>query len=93
MARQEIQLELLPHERAVLLKWKCTAGLRSQLEACKASDDVVTITIGRVDLDWLSSDLTHAIVKRDCRDADAFDLSERLEYVQDTGDGSLDAWY
>lgn len=93
MARRDIQLELLPHERAALLKWNCTAGVRDELEAGAASDDVVTLTISRVDLDWLSSDLTHIIVKRGCRDEDVFDLSERLEYVQETGDGSLEAWY
>ena len=34
------------------------------------------------DVHWLASDLTHAIVKRGCRDADVIDLSERLDYVE-----------
>jgi len=42
---------------------------------------------------FLAGDLTHAIVKRGCRDQDIFDLSERLDYVDDSGDGSLDGWY
>jgi hypothetical protein len=44
-------------------------------------------------VNWLASDLTHAIVKGGCRDQDVFDLSERLDYVEQTGDGSLDGWY
>ena len=91
MAR-EIELELLPHERAALLKWNYTPEVRSQLEAC-ASDDAATITISSVDVHWLAGDLTHAIVKRGCRDQNVIDLSERLDYVDESGDGSLDGWY
>ena len=90
---RRIQLELLPWEREVLLKWNYTPEVRSQLEALTSSQDVETITISRVDLPWLASDLTHAIVKRGCRDEAAFELSERLDYVDESGDGSLDGWY
>jgi hypothetical protein len=93
MPRDPIRLELLPHERAALLKWNFTPAVRDQLEALAASDDVETITISRVDLNWLASDLTHAIVKRGCRDADVIELSERLDHVEQTRDGSLAAWY
>jgi hypothetical protein len=93
MARQ-IRLELLPHERAVLLKGNFTIDeVRAQLEACASSDDVETIILTSVDVDWLASDLTHAIVKHGCRDQDVIDLSERLDYVNDSGDGSLHGWY
>ena len=90
---RDIQLELLPHERAALLKWNFTSEVRSQLEACASSDDVETITIDSVHLLWLASDLTHAIVKLGCRDEDVIDLSERLDFVEQTGNGSLDAWH
>jgi hypothetical protein len=40
-------------------------------------------------LDLLIGDLTHAIVKRGCRDADVLELCDRLEYVQSSGDGTL----
>ena len=93
MARRTIRLELLPHERAALLKWNFTPQVRDQLDACASSTDVATITLSSVDVNWLASDLTHAIVKRGCRDQDVFDLSERLDYVEQTGDGSLDGWY
>lgn len=93
MARQ-IRLELLPHERAVLLKGNFTIDeVLAQLEACASSDDVETITITSVDVLFLAGDLTHAIVKKGCRDQDVIDLSERLDYVDDSGDGSLDGWY
>jgi hypothetical protein len=93
MARRKIRLELLPHERAALLKWNFTPEVRDQLVACASTTDVATITLSAVDVNWLASDLTHAIVKRGCRDQDVFDLSERLDYVEQTGDGSLDGWY
>jgi hypothetical protein len=88
-----ISLELLPHERAALLQWNFTPEVREQLEACASSPDIVTITVTEVDVRWLAGDLTHAIVKLGCRDENVFDLSERLEYVEETGDGSLAAWY
>ena len=93
MPRHSVKLELLPHERAALLKWNFIPQMRDQLNACASSDQVETIRLSSVDLNWLASDLTHAIVKRGCRDADVIDLSERLDYVEQTGDGSLDAWY
>lgn len=91
--RQVIKLELLPHERAALLKWNYTPEVREQLEACASSDDVATIRLTPTDIRWLAGDLTHAIVKGGCRDEDVFDLSERLDYVDESGDGSLNGWY
>jgi len=93
MPREPIELELLPHERAALLKWNFTPQIQDQLKDRASSDGLQTITLSPVDLNWLASDLTHAIVKRGCRDADVIDLSERLDYVEQSGDGSLDGWY
>ena len=93
MARQ-IRLELLPHERAALLQGNFTIDpVRAQLKACASSEDAETIKMTGVDVHWLASDLTHAIVKRGCRDQDVIDLSERLDFVDDSGDGSLKGWY
>jgi len=93
MSRQ-IRLELLPHERAALLKGNFTIDeVRAQLEGCALSEDIETITMTSVDVHWLASDLTHAIVKQGCRDQDVIDLSERLDYVHEFGDGSLDGWH
>jgi hypothetical protein len=93
MASPAIQLELLPDERHALLQWNFTPEVRSQLEACAASDDVESIIIPRSILRWLTSDLNHAIVKRGCRDEVVIELAERLEYVEESGDGSLDSWH
>jgi hypothetical protein len=91
---REIRVELLPHERAVLLKGNFTIGeVLTQLEACASSEDIETITMAGVDVHFLASDLTHTIVKRGCRDEDVIDLSERFDYIDDTGDGSLEGWY
>ena len=90
---RKIHIELLPHERAALLKGDFTiAEVLDQLEACASSSDVETITFTATDVRFLASDLTHAIVKRGVREQVIIDLSERLDYIDDTGDGSLDRW-
>ena len=91
---RQIRIELLPHERAALLKGRFTIDqVRDQLQASASSDGIETITMTAVDVNWLAADLTHAIVKKGCRDQDVIDLSERLDYVHDTSDGSLYGWY
>ena len=54
---------------------------------------VTTITLTPTDVNWMASDLTHAIVKKGCRDSVAIDLSERLEYVDRSRDDRLESWY
>lgn len=88
-----IELELWPWERRVLTKWLHLPELKSALAPIASSNKVESITIDAVTLHWMACDLTHAIVKQGCRDEDAFALSERLDYADDTGDGSLDRWY
>lgn len=93
MAPQSIGLQLLPEEREVLLKWIYIPEVRSQLEACGSSEDVKTIQVTGTDLNWLASDLNHAIVKKGCRDQVAIELADRLEYVEQSRDGRLESWY
>lgn len=93
MAGKNVQLQLLPEERAVLLKWILIPEVRSQLEPLGSSEDIATITVTPTDLNWLVSDLNHAIVKKGCRDSVAIDLAERLEYVEQTQDGRLESWH
>ena len=92
MANREIELELLPEERAALLQWNFIPEVRSQLEALTSSDNVESITVARSVIRWLESDLNHAIIKKGCRDEVVIELSDRLEYVDRTGDGNLDGW-
>lgn len=94
MEPQKIKVALLPHERAALLRGNFVIDdVDDQLKACASSADVEIITFTATDIHFLAGDLTHAIVKRGCRDDDILDLSERMDYIDDTGDGSLDAWY
>lgn len=93
MSSHTIRLQLLPEERAVLLKWIFIPEVRAQLEACVASGQVTTITVTPTDVNWMASDLNHAIVKKGCRDYVASDLSERMDYVDRSRDGRLESWY
>ena len=93
MAIKSIKLELLAEEREALLKWIFIPEVRSQLEAFRSSESIETIKVTPTDLNWLASDLNHAIVKKGCRDQIAIDLADRLEHVEQSRDGRLDAWY
>lgn len=94
MKPRKIKVALLPIERAALLKGGYVIDdVCDQLEACSSSDDVEIIKFTAVDIHFLACDLTHAIVKRGCRDDVILELSERMDYIDDTGDGSLDGWY
>ena len=93
MAIKSIKLELLAEEREALLKWIFIPEVRSQLEAFRSSESIETIKVTSTDLNWLASDLNHAIVKKGCRDQIAIDLADRLEHVEQSRDGRLDAWY
>jgi hypothetical protein len=93
MASKSTDLELLIEEREALLKWIFIPEVRSQLEARRSTEGIETIKVTPTDLNWLVSDLNHAIVKKGCRDQIVFDLAERLEHVEQTRDGRLDSWY
>ena len=93
MTSKNIKLELLPEEREVLLKWIFIPEVRSQLEALSSSESSETIKVTPTDVNWLASDLNHAIVKKGCRDRVAIDLAERLEHVEESRDGRLKSWY
>ena len=91
---REINIELLPHERAAILRANFYVGdeVQAQLEAHASSSNVETITFSDADVHLLAGDLNHAIVKRGCRDEDIINLSDRFDYINDTSDGSLDRW-
>ena len=93
MAHREILVELLPEERRVLLQCILTPEVREQLEPLTASREVETIRLDGVLVHWIAGDLTHAIVKGGHRSEALFDLSERFDYIDDTGDGRLESWW
>ena len=74
----------------MLLKWTYPfADLESQLKSFGSSEGIETVTISPYFLSLLIGELKHAIVDRGCRDADVLELCDRLEYVEQTGDGEL----
>jgi hypothetical protein len=91
---REIKIDLLPHERAAILRANVYVGdeVQGQLEAHTSSPHVETIIFSGADVHLLAGDLNHAIVKRGCRDEDIINLSDRFDYINDTSDGSLDRW-
>ena len=91
---REIRIELLPHERAAILRanFYVRDEVEEQLEAHATSSSVETIIFSGADVHLLAGDLNHAIVKRGCRDEDIINLSDRFDYINDTSDGSLDRW-
>jgi hypothetical protein len=90
MASGKMAIDLLPDERALLLKWTYPfADLKSQLTSFRSSEGIETVTISPYFLSLLIGDLSHAVVKRGCRDAAVMELCDRLEYVEQTGDGEL----
>ena len=92
MTDREILVELLPQEREVMLRCILTPEVRDQLQPLVASHNVETIRLDRVLVHWIAGDLTHAIVKGGQRGQAIIDLSERFDYIDDTGDGRLDSW-
>ena len=94
MERRLIKVELLPHERAAILRANFYVGdeVQAQLDSHAPSAKVETIIFSGADVHLLAGDLNHAIVKRGCRDEDIINLSDRFDYINDTSDGSLDRW-
>jgi hypothetical protein len=95
MERRLIKVEMLPHERAAILRANLYVDdeVQDQLDAHASSSNVETITFSGADVHLLAGDLNHAIVKHGCRDEDIINLSDRFDYINDTSDGSLDRWY
>ena len=94
MERRLINVEMLPRERAAILRTNIYVDdeVQAQLEAHASSSKAETIIFSGADVHLLAGDLNHAIVKRSCRDKDIINLSNRFDYIDDTSDGSLDRW-
>lgn len=86
----KIEIELLPAERALLLRWTCPfEDVESQLKSFLSSKAIESLTISPYYLGLLIGDLSHAVTKRGCRDEAVFELCDRLEYIEHSGDGQL----
>jgi hypothetical protein len=92
-AREMIKIKLLPEEQELLLKYGCPfEPERRQLKKLIARSRIGTLSISPFYLAQMIGDLCYAINKcttgrlQDQLD----DLCERLEYIERTGDGTLD---
>lgn len=89
-----LEIELLPNERKLLLKYGYPYDdARQQLEKMVASKQVIeTLVISRHYLYQMIGDLCYSINKRTKGkvQADLLDLCERLESAERWGDGDLD---
>lgn len=94
MAKKEtIQIELLPEEQELLLKHGCPfEPEKRQLQKLIARSRIGTLSITPYFLSLMIGDLCYSINKRTRGriQNELIELCDRLEYVERTGDGSLD---
>ena len=94
MAKKEtIQIELLPEEQELLLTYGCPfEPEKRQLKKLVARDAIGTLSITPYFLSLMSGDLCYSINKRTRGriQNELIELCDRWEYVERTGDGSLD---
>ena len=93
--RKEIEIELLPEERELLLEYGYPfPDAKTQLKQCASSPDIEILTISPFYLQQMIGDLLHSINKRakgKVQDA-LIELCDRLEAAERYGDGELDVW-
>ena len=91
----QIEIELLPEERELLLKYGYPfPDARAQLEAVALSPDVEILMISRFYLNQLIGDVSYSINKRTKGrvERELIELCDRLEIAERYGDGQLDIW-
>jgi hypothetical protein len=90
-----IEIELLPEERELLLKYGYPfQDAKAQLQKCASSPDVEILTITPFYLNQMIGDLSYSINKRTKGKVQRalFELCDRLEAAERYGDGELDVW-
>ena len=93
--RDTIEIELLPEQRELILKYGYPfPDERKQLQRHASSSDIEVLTINPFYLEKMIGDLSYSINKRTkgSVQSDLLDLCDRLEYAEKYGDGQLDAW-
>jgi hypothetical protein len=86
-------MELTPDERALILRHGYPfEGIEKALKACQGSNQIETVPISAFELERLIGDLSISIneMPRGAVQSQLFDLCDRLEYAERTGDGRLD---
>ena len=92
---ETIEIELLPEERELLLKYGYPfPDAKKQLQGFSSSPYVEVLTISSFYLDQMIGDLSYSINKRTKGrvQRDLHELCDRLEMAERTGDGALDVW-
>lgn len=90
---EKIKIELLPEEQELLLKYGYPFEPEKQhLKKLIARGTIGTLSITPYFLSLMIGDLCHAINKRTRGriQNELIELCDRLEYIERTGDGSLD---
>lgn len=90
-----IEIELLPEERELLLKYGYPfPDAKTQLEQCASSPDVEILTISRFYLNQMIGDLSYSINNRTKGhiQRDLIELCDRREIAERHGEGELDLW-
>lgn len=91
----EIEIELLPQERELILEYGYPfPDAKKQLQAVASSCDVAVLVISRFYLNQMIGDLSYSINKRTKGKIqnELLDLCDRLESIERYGEGELDYW-
>lgn len=95
MPDHDIEIELLPRERELILEYGYPfSDAKAQLKAAVSSDNISVLTISEFYLNQMIADLCYSINKRTkgrVQD-ELLELCDRLESIQRYGEGQLDYW-
>lgn len=96
MTRSMIDIQLTPEERALLLRCGCPFDqIEQALLAVSSSERVETVSLDAFEVNQLIGDLCRSINHEEAGRAvqdQLHQLCDRLEYVQQTGDGELEMY-
>jgi len=94
MARSTIEIQLTPEERALILRYGYPFDqIEQALMAVSSSERVETVSLDAYEVNQLIGDLCRSINHEEGGLAvqdQLHQLCDRLEYVQQTGDGTLE---
>ena len=93
MARETIDIQLTPEERALLLRHGYPfERIEQALKACESSRDIEIVPMDIFELERLIGDVCRSInhMKSGATQNQLLDLCDRLEAAEKYGDGMLD---
>jgi len=95
MTRESVDVQLTPDERALLLKYGYPfERIETALKACESSNDIEVVPLDCFELERLIGDVCRSINEMNggTIQDQLFDLCDRLEFAEQTGDGMLDVF-